>query len=125
MTNYQELELQKYLRGSSDVEARLAELEATTGIFHRRHKYYTNLVLLKYNMISSPMGEAIVQEARGLVLDQENNWEIVSRAFDKFFNSSEGHAAEIDWSTAQVQESTIITVVIMLPLPVFQMPLVT
>ena len=98
------LELQKYLRGHSDVEARLAELEATTGVFHKRHGGYPNLVLFKYNQIASPMGERIVQECRGIILDQDNDWSIVSRTYDKFFNYGEGHAAEIDWSTARVLE---------------------
>lgn len=98
------LKIQEYLRGHSDVEARLAELEASTGIFHKRHRQIENLVLFKYNQISSPMGERIVQECRGIILDQNNDWNVVSCTFLKFFNYGEGHAAEIDWSTARVQE---------------------
>lgn len=50
------------------------------------------------------MHEKIVQECRGIILDENDNWRVVSRAFDKFFNYQESLAAEIDWSTAKVQE---------------------
>lgn len=63
-----------------------------------------NLVLFKYDQINSPMAENIVQESRGVILDAANNWNVVARAFDKFFNHGERHAAEIDWTTAKVQE---------------------
>jgi T4 RnlA family RNA ligase len=37
-------------------------------------------------------------------LDSADDWRVVARPFDKFFNLGEGHAAAIDWSTARVQE---------------------
>jgi len=79
-------------------------LKLQFGIKARRHGLHTNLVLFKYDMIESPMAEAIVRECRGIVLDESAEWAVVARAFDKFFNSEEGHAAPIDWSTARVQE---------------------
>lgn len=82
----------------------LSDLEAKYAIKLNRHKKYPNLVLLKYNQIDSPMGERIVQECRGLILDESDNWNIVCRPFDKFFNYGEGHAAEIDWPSASVME---------------------
>jgi hypothetical protein len=82
----------------------LDELKSKYAITARRHATYTNLVSLKYHQIESPMGEPIVQQCRGIVLDQDDDWRIVSRPFDKFFNYGEGHAAPIDWSTAQVLE---------------------
>jgi hypothetical protein len=63
-----------------------------------------SLVLFKYDQINSPMAEPIVQEARGVILDSANNWNVVARAFDKFFNHGDQMAAQIDWSTARVQE---------------------
>ena len=73
-------------------------------LIHRRHKEFNNLVLFSYNMIDSPMGEQVVQESRGIILDEDNNWEVVARAFDKFFNYGEGHGASIDWDTASFYE---------------------
>jgi tRNA splicing ligase len=69
-----------------------------------RHKDYDNLVLLKYSMIDSPMGDPLVQQCRGIILDEANNWNIVSYPYNKFFNHGEGHAADIDWSTARAYE---------------------
>jgi hypothetical protein len=82
----------------------LNDLLTSRGIVGKRHREHENLVLLKYNQIESPMVDPLVQECRGLVLDEADNWRVVSRAFDKFFNYGEGHAAPIDWSTAEVQE---------------------
>jgi tRNA splicing ligase len=46
----------------------------------------------------------VVQECRGLILDESANWRIVAFPYTKFFNYGEEHAASIDWSTACVQE---------------------
>jgi hypothetical protein len=95
-----ELEIQKWLRSGKSLD----ELKTTYGIGHRRHKDYANLVLFKYNQIASPFGAQIVRECRGIILNESDNWSVVARGFDKFFNHGEGHAAPIDWSTAKVQE---------------------
>lgn len=73
-------------------------------IVAKRHGEFPNLVQLKYSQIESPMGEPIVQECRGLILDEADNWRVVCRPYSKFFNYGEGHAAPIDWSTARVYE---------------------
>lgn len=93
-----ELHIQKFLRQGNQ----LSDLRDFR-IIHRRHSIHSSLVLLKYD-IKAPFGESIVQECRGIVLDENDDWNVVSRAFDKFFNYGEGHAADIDWSTARVQE---------------------
>lgn len=93
------LEVQKFLREHS-----LAELSSRFYIKTRRHILHPNLVCLKYHQVDSPFGERIVQECRGIILDEDSNWAVVARTFDKFFNHGEGHAATIDWSTARVQE---------------------
>jgi len=90
-----ELELQKYLRTK-----RLSTLEQEYGIVARQSEINPELYLFKYSQINSPMGERIVQESRGIILNGDNNWSIVARPYDKFFNYGEGHAPEIDWSTA-------------------------
>lgn len=79
-------------------------LEQRYAIKAKRHALYPNLVMFKYNMIDSPMGNKLVQEARGIILDEKANWGVVAFPFTKFFNEGEGHAAPIDWSTAKVQE---------------------
>lgn len=93
------LELQKILS-----ENKPEELTNRYAIKVNRHKYYNNLFLFKYSQIDSPMGEKIVQESRGIILDDANNWTIVSFPYMKFFNYGEGHAANIDWNTAKVYE---------------------
>lgn len=97
---YQELELQKYLRSGKTP----ASLKEEFGINHRRHRDYPNLVLFKYSQIESPMGQRIVQESRGIILDENTNWEIISFPYTKFFNHGEGHAATLDMTTAEAQE---------------------
>ena len=70
----------------------------------RRHPKYPNLVMLKYNQVLSPMEDPVVQECRGLILDEAEGWRVVSRPYDKFFNYGEPLAAVIDWATARVYE---------------------
>lgn len=70
----------------------------------RRHAQFPNLVQLKYSQIDSPMGEPIVRECRGLIVDETDDWKIVAAPYGKFFNFGEGHAAPIDWPTARVYE---------------------
>lgn len=69
-----------------------------------RHEQHQNLVLLKYNQIDSPMSDPIVQECRGLILDQMFDWKIVAHPFHKFFNLGEPNAAKIDWPSANVYQ---------------------
>lgn len=86
---------------------RTQPLEALTeqyAIKAKRHGQHPNLVLLKYSQIDSPMGERIVQECRGLILDEADDWRIVSAPYWKFFNHGEIHAASVDWATARVYE---------------------
>jgi len=97
---HNELKLQSYLRSGLAPES----LKEAYGINVRRHKDYSNLVLFKYSQIDSPMGERIVQESRGIILDEANNWEVVSFPYIKFFNYGEGHAAQLDMETAEGQE---------------------
>lgn len=82
----------------------LVDLVANFGVGAKRHPQFQNLVMLKYDQTGSPMGERIVQECRGIILDEAGDWSIVSRPYDKFFNVGEGHAPAIDWSTARVYE---------------------
>lgn len=80
------------------------ELEDVFAIKAKRHSVYPNLVLFKYNQIASDFNNPMVRECRGVILDENNGWAVVSRAFDKFGNHGEGYCPEIDWTTARVQE---------------------
>lgn len=83
----------------------LAALEEVWGIKSRPGTgIHSSLVSLKYNQITSPFSDPLVRQCRGLILDSANNWEIIARPWDKFFNYGEGHAPKIDWDTAKVQE---------------------
>lgn len=70
----------------------------------RRHREHPQLVLLKYDMIETPMGDPVARQCRGLVVDEADGFRPVAYPYDKFFNAHEGHAAPIDWSTARVFE---------------------
>jgi T4 RnlA family RNA ligase len=97
------LVLQEFLNGYDSSEDALKELKEKYGINSRRHSDYKNLILFKYSQIDSPMGEKICQESRGIILDESNNWEVISRPYDKFFNVEEfhAHADEMDWNSVK------------------------
>lgn len=69
-----------------------------------RHKKHSNLVQFKYDQIDSDLNDQLVRQCRGIIMDEDDNWEIVARPFDKFFNHGEALASPIDWKTARVQE---------------------
>ena len=91
------MELQDFLRTEG-----LEQLVQKYNIKVNRHHNFTNLVCLKYSQIESPLGEKIVQQSRGIILDESNNWQIVSYPYDKFFNYGECHAPRLNWETAQL-----------------------
>lgn len=95
-----EINIQKYLRSGKTLDILKDEL----GIKASRHSHYPNLVLFKYSQIDSPRNHPIVNECRGIILDEGKNWDVVSFPFLRFFNLEEGHAADIDWETSVVQE---------------------
>lgn len=82
----------------------LKTLEKKYAININRHKKYPNLVCLKYSHRDSPFNEKIVCQARGIILDEAANWQIVSYPYDKFFNHGEQYAAAIDWNSAKVYD---------------------
>lgn len=90
----------------------LADLEHVYGVKSKRGEHYKNLVSLKYSMIDSPLGDPLVQQCRGLILDESKNWNIVARPFDKFFNLGEPNAATVKWP-CQVQEKLDGSLVVM------------
>lgn len=93
------VKLQEYLLNGGSLD----ELTERFLVKHRRHTDYDNLVLFTYG-IGCKFDQPFHRECRGIILDQANNWECVSRPYDKFWNIGEPLAAEIDWNTAVVQE---------------------
>ena len=91
--------LTKYLREHS-----LEELKSEYKLFIKQDREYPELFLFRYDMINSPMGDPLVQECRGVILNSEDNWNIVSLPYYKFFNMGESLAHEIDWSSAKTYE---------------------
>lgn len=94
------LHIQTYLRNGGTVES----LHNEFGITAKRHRTHTELILFKYSMIDSPMGNPIVQECRGIILNEDDNWNVVFHSMDKFFNYGEGHAAIVKFKTSSCQE---------------------
>jgi len=80
-------------------------LEKAINDFSLICKHYPSKILLKYDQLISPTMMALpeVQECRGLILEN-GTWDVLSMAFEKFFNSEESNAAKIDWNTAHVLE---------------------
>jgi len=93
------LAIVEYLNNNS-----LESIEEKYAIKYRRHSDFPNLILFKYNMIDSPMNAEVVKDARGIILDENNNWTPISMAYRKFFNYGEYNADEIDWNSAKVLE---------------------
>lgn len=70
----------------------------------KRHSKYNNLVLLKYSQLESPLSNPVVQECRGIILDEADDWKVVCYNYKKFFNYSEPNAAKIDFSKSKIYE---------------------
>jgi hypothetical protein len=68
------------------------------------HQKYPNLVLLKYSQLDSDFSNPIVQQARGIILDINDNFKVISYGYNKFFNYSEPLAAHINWDNALFYE---------------------
>ena len=93
------MELQNFLR-----EEGLEKLVEKYKIKINRHLKYPHLVCLKYSQIESPMEEKVVQQSRGIILNEKDNWSVVSYSYDKFFNYGESCASKIDWDSARIYD---------------------
>ncbi len=80
-------------------------IDKTIKDFNLKSRDYPNKILLKYDQLVSPTLMALpeMQDCRGIILEK-GTWNVLSLAFRKFFNSEEGNAHKIDWSTARVLE---------------------
>lgn len=93
------LELQKFMQ-THDNWAELLAAEP----YNLKISYYEKLVMFKYNQLTADFSIPLVREARGIILERKSPYRVVCWPFEKFFNYREEHAAQIDWSTASVQE---------------------
>lgn len=95
------LEVQRFLNKKS-----LQQLQEEFLIKLSYHNRYPNLVSLGYDNFKSPLHRTIVQECRGLVLDTADDFAVVARGYDKFFNYGErqGEEDELDFSNAWLSE---------------------
>lgn len=97
-----ELRIQRYMR--SDVCSYDQKLCGLDQIRVRQHSEYPNLHLFKYSNLSADFSDALVCECRGVILDADDNWNVVSLPYYKFFNWGEPLQGSIDLSTARVYE---------------------
>ncbi len=92
-----ELKIVAYLKANG--------LDKAIEAFNLKTRMYDGKILLKYDQLSPPSLMALpeVQECRGLILEKDT-WKVMCMTFGKFFNSEEGNAVKVDWSTARVLE---------------------
>lgn len=93
------LELQRFMQEHDN----WAELLAAEP-YNLKISYDNDLVMFKYNQLTADFSIPLVCEARGIILERKLPYRVVCWPFEKFFNYEEPHAAQIDWSTASVQE---------------------
>lgn len=65
-----------------------------------------NLVLLKYRQLEADWSKPALLECRGIILDRDNYWKVVSYPYEKFFNIGEGYCAAINWDNVKFYEKS-------------------
>lgn len=95
------LQVQSFLRENG---GSLELLASTHGIYATQSQKHPQLYSLKYHMIEAKPYAQITRECRGIILDSGNDWAVVARPFDRFFNLGEGPAVDIDWASTRVYE---------------------
>ena len=93
------MELQEFLRSHNDWEKLLKHDPYNLQIKHQCDHF----IIFNYNQYNSDLSLAEVKQARGIIFDETNNYEIACYPFDKFFNASEPLSSKIDWTSACVQ----------------------
>jgi len=88
------MNVQKYLKEHG--------LQALVDEFNIVVTDYEDRVVLNYNQIESPRFHPICDECRALIL-RKGTWEVMSRAFDRFYNVGEGE----EWKTFQLESARI------------------
>jgi len=69
----------------------------------KRHPEFSNLVLLKYSQINTPMND-ITRECRGIILDENDDWRPVCYTYKRFANIQENWGDTVDFNTAKIYE---------------------
>lgn len=92
------LELQKFIKDHEDWKELLVKEPYCLKI-----KYKDHFILFKYDQLNSDLSIPLVQEARGIILEDQE-YKIVCRPFKKFFNIEEPLAADIDWGSSKIQD---------------------
>lgn len=93
------LEIQNKLRSGFSLEF----IKQTFGV--RSRQYDDGRLLLKYiQWDTKGWKHPETKECRGLILDKNNYYNVVSYPFYKFFNHFESHAAPINWANARAYE---------------------
>lgn len=98
------LTLQKFLLDNHGDQLKLS---SEYGIFSKVHCDYPDLYQFTYDQISSSKikDHPMVRESRGIILDRANDWRVISRPFDRFFNWGENVLEDtFDWSSFVAQE---------------------
>lgn len=90
------LKIQEFISNHGDWETLLSAPPYSLNI-----KRKDSRILFKYSQIDSDPSLEIVQEARGLILE-DKTYKVISYPFKRFFNYGEPNAATIDWSSATV-----------------------
>ena len=95
-----DMHLQEFLRNNNPEDLQ------KIGVYHRQHPKYPNLYQFTYDQIESDGHKTnpLVIESRGVILDRDNDWSVVARPFDRFFNLGESCAAKVDWDSSRIQE---------------------
>lgn len=91
------LKIINFIKENSDWEKLLSSKPYSLSI-----KKKDNRILFKYSQIDSDPSLEIVQEARGLIIE-DKTWKVIAYPFKRFFNYGEPNAAKIDWNSAKVQ----------------------
>lgn len=94
--------LQKFILENKDYEEKLSSapyyLKVKTKVDKNGKKYS----IFMYNTIKSDWNNEITKLARGCIIDEDGNY--ICRPYDKFFNSHETMADEIDYTSAIKEE---------------------
>lgn len=92
------MDLQNYLRNNNDFG-----YIKSLGIKIKQHSKYKNLYQFKYGRKATFDNKLVIQ-SRGIILDKNQNWKIISYPYDKFFNYGERKTNIFDWKNINIFE---------------------